>query len=215
MNIDWKNFFTLVIYGLPGSGKTTCLRYLIYTAAINKEFDHCLLFSSTKGTKDYDFLDIKFKYDAVDTQVIDKYINLCQKQNEKRIKSRGLIIFDDICGEQTFKSNLFKKLFSNYRHYGISIIVCQQMPVELPLSIRSIIKYGCVYKYVNEDDREKIYRSFGSLSNNKKEFLSIYDKFTNEKYKALFYSGTDIYETSSAYSGIRAPSNIPNFKLNF
>lgn len=215
MILDWKNFFTLVIYGLPGSGKTTLLRYLIYSAAVKNEFDHCLLFSSTKGTNDYDFLDNKYKYDAFDTQVIEKYITLCQKNNEKKIKTRGLIIFDDICGEQTFKSNLFKKLFSNYRHYGISIIVCQQMPVELPLAIRSIIKYGCVYKYINESDREKIYQCFGTLSNNKKEFLELYDEYTNEKYKFMFFNQSDVYNPGSAYTGARCPSVKLEFKLNF
>lgn len=215
MDIDWKNFFTLVIYGLPGSGKTTLLRYLIYSAAVKKQINHCLLFSSTKGTNDYDFLDDKYKHDAFDTTVVEKYMDLCQKKNEKKIKTRGLLIFDDICGDITFKSCLFKRLFSNFRHYGISIIVCQQMPVEIPPSIRSIITYGCVYKYVNENDREKIYKCFGSLSGNEKTFLAIYDKYTNEKYKFLFFNQKDVYEAEKAYSGARAPGSIPPFKLSF
>ena len=214
MNLDWENYFTMVLYGRPGSGKTSCLRYILYTAAMKNEFDHCLLFSSTKGTNDYDFLEDKYKYDAFDTSTIEKYINICQKANEKKNKTRGLIIFDDICGEQTFKSALFKKLFSNYRHYGISIIVCQQMPVELPLSIRSIIRYACVYRYVNEDDREKIYRCFGSMASSKKEFLELYDEFTNEKYKALFFNQSDVYNSNNCYSGIRAPL-VGDFKLKF
>lgn len=215
MNIDWKNFFTLVVYGMPGSGKTTCLRYLIYSGALKKEFDHCLLFSATKGGNDYSFLEDKFKYDGFDTDVIEKYINVCKKKNEKKIKTRGLLIFDDICGEQTFKSSLFKKLFSNYRHYGISIIVCQQMPVELPLSIRSIIKYAIVYKYINEDDKEKIYKCFGSLASDKKEFYRIYDGFTNEKYKFLFFNQSDVYDNENCYIGARVPKTPSNFKLKF
>jgi nucleoside-triphosphatase THEP1 len=215
MKIDFKNFFTMCIFGLPGSGKTTLMRYLIYNASIKNEFDHCLLFSSTKGTKDYDFLDEKYKFDAMNNEVIEKYINLCQKKNEKSIKTRGLIIFDDICGEQTFKSALFKKLFSNYRHYGISIIVCQQMPVELPLSIRSIIKYACVYKYINKSDREKVYNCFGSMCENEKTFYELYDKYTQEKYMFMFFSQSDVYDTSACYIGARAPNKRIKFKLQF
>jgi Poxvirus A32 protein len=214
MNVDWKNFFTMVIYGLPGSGKSSLLRYLIYSASCEKKFDHCLLFSGTKGGKDYDFLDAKYKYDAFDNNVIEKYIEICQKKNEKAIKTRGLLIFDDICGEQNFKSDLFKKLFSNYRHYGISVIVCQQMPVELPLSIRSIVKYGVIYKYVNESQKEKIYNCFGTLAKSRNDFNEIYDKYTDEKYKALFFNGSDVYNSTNAYTGIRAPL-VPAFKINF
>lgn len=214
MKISWDKFFTMCIFGLPGSGKTNLLRYLVFSGAKNKQFDHCLLFSATKDTDDYDFLDPKYKYDAYDESVIEKYMDICQKTNEKEIKTRGLIIFDDICGSQTFKSPLFKRLFSNYRHAGISVILCQQMIVELPLSIRSIIKYYFIYKYVNEADREKVYNSVGSLTKNKKEFYEIYEKYTNEKYKCLFYSSTDVYDNSSPYSGARAPMVKP-FKLSF
>ena len=50
------------------------------------------------------------------------------------------------------------------------------LPVEIPLSVRSIIKYGCVYKYINENDKEKIYNCFGTLATSKKAFYEIYDK---------------------------------------
>ena len=89
------------------------------------------------------------------------------------------------------------------------------MPVELPLSIRSIIKYGCVYKYINEDDREKIYKCFGSLSSNKKGFYEIYDKYTDEKFKFLFFNQSDVFDTNNCYSGARAPASVPQFKLKF
>lgn len=215
MKLDWKNFFSLLIFGCPGSGKTHLLRSIIYTASVKQEFDHCLLFSATKNSPDYDFLDESYKYDAFDINAIEKYINFCKMHNEKKIKTRGLLIFDDIAGDQTFRSPLFKSLFSNYRHYGLSIIVVNQMIVEVPLSLRSIIKYGCVYKYVNENDREKIYNCFGSLTNNKNEFYQLYDKYTKEQYMFLFFSQGNMYNSGDAYCGCRAPRKIPKFKLKF
>lgn len=215
MKIDWEKFFTLILYGMPGSGKTSMLRWIIYNGAQKKQFDHMLLFSGTKNTDDYDFLDDKFKYEGFDTGALEKYIGICEKANEKEISSRGLVVFDDICGTESFKSAIFKRLFSNYRHYGISVIICQQCVVEVPLSLRSIIKYGIIYKFVNEADKEKIYNCFGSLTKSKKEFYEIYDKFTNEKYKALFFSVTDVYDTEkSPYSGVRCPL-VKKFKLDF
>lgn len=215
MKIDWSKFFTMLIFGCPGSGKTHLLKSLIYNASIKQEFDHCLLFSATKNTDDYDFLDDEYKYDAFDLDAVDKYVNFCKSINEKKIKTRGLLIFDDIAGDQTFKSSLFKSLFSNYRHYGLSIIVVNQLIVEVPLSFRSIIKYGCVYKYVNENDREKIYNCFGSLANNKNEFYQLYDKYTNEQFMFLFFSQGNMYDRENAYCGARAPKKIPKFKLKF
>jgi len=215
MKLDWKKFFSMIIFGCPGSGKTHLLRSIIYTASVKQEFDHCLLFSSTKNSSDYTFLNDEYKYDAFDLEAIERYINFCKSHNEKKITTRGLLIFDDIAGEQSFKSALFKSLLSNYRHYGINIIIINQMIVEVPLSLRSIIKYGCVYKYVNENDREKIYNCFGSLTSNKSEFYQLYDKYTSEKYMFLFFSQCDMYDSNNAYCGMRAPKKIPKFILKF
>lgn len=215
MKLDWNKFFTMVIYGVPGSGKTQLLRSIIYSACQKGDFDNCLLFSSTKDSSDYDFLEPEYKFESYQNEVIDKYIQLMKKTNTTEIITRGLIIFDDCVGEQTFKSPLFQSLFSNYRHYGINIIVCMQMPVMIPLCIRSQIKYGCVYKYVNEDDREKIYRCFGGLCDSKNEFYKIYDKFTDEKYKFLFFNQTNIYDRENAYSGARAPAKKLQFLIKF
>lgn len=215
MKLDWKKFFSMIIFGCPGSGKTHLLKSIIYTASIKQEFDHCLLFSSTKNSPDYSFLKDEFKYDAFDLVAIENYINFCKSHNEKKITTRGLLIFDDIAGDQSLKSSLFKSLLSNYRHYGINIIIINQMIVEVPLSLRSIIKYGCVYKYVNENDREKIYTCFGSLTSNKHEFFQLYDKFTAEKFMFLFFSQCDMYDSGNAYCGMRAPKKIPKFLLKF
>lgn len=214
-NLSWDKFFTMIIFGAPLSGKSYLLRSIIYTASKKKKFDHCLLFCDNKKSSDYDFISDEYKYDAFDVPSIENYIKFCKANNEKTIKTRGLLIFDDICGSLHFKSDLMKRLFSNYRHYGLSIIVCSQVIVDIPPHIRSIIKYGCVFKYVNKADIDKICVCFGSLAESNTDFIEKYEKFTNEKYKFLFFSQTNMYERDNCYCGIKEPKNIPKFQLEF
>lgn len=214
-NLLWNKFFTMLIFGIPSSGKSHLLKSIIYNASKKSQFDHCILLCATKNSPDYTYIPDEYKYDAFDVQAIENYLNFCKKHNENKIKTRGLIIMDDICGDMHFKGDLMKKLFCNYRHYGLSIIVCSQVIIDIPPYLRSIIKYGCIYKYVNENDRDKIYNCFGSLAENKQKFLQLYDKYTDEQYKFLFYSQSNMYDRENCYCGVKAPKKIPNFKLDF
>lgn len=214
-NLSWDSFFTMVIFGAPMSGKSHLLKSIIYTASKKNKFDHCLLFCDNKNKTDYNYLDDEYKFEAFDIHAIENYINFCKSHNEKKITTRGLLIFDDICGTLHFKGDLMKRLFSNYRHFGINIIVCSQVIVDIPPHIRSIIKYGCVFKYVNEVDIDKITVCFGSLADSKHDFINKYNKYTNEQYKFMFFSQSDMYNRENCYCGIKAPKRIPNFKLEF
>jgi len=215
MNIDWDNFFTMIVYGCPASGKTHLIKYLAYYGAVKRKYDHCILFSSTNQTSNYDFIPKQYKYEAYDQAMVEKYVNFCKKHNEKKITTRGLIIFDDVCGATVFKTPFFYDLFTTYRHWGINVIVSMQIPLEFPPALRPIIRYACIYKYINFDEIDKIYTNFGSMAENRKDFLRIYDQHTNERFKFLFYNQVNVYDKSNCYSGARAPSKIPMFKLKY
>ena len=219
LNLSWDKFFVMVIYGTPGSGKTSLLKYIMYEASNNKRFDHCLLISSSKNDPDYKFISKKYKFDSYNRDAVENYIHFLRDHNQKNIKTRGLLIFDDVVGQDagSFKTNFYKDLFTCHRHIGLSIIICMQVPVEIPAYLRSMIKYACIYKYISKGDKEKIFTAFGSLAENEKEFNKIYEHHTNEPYKFLFYNRTDMYDTDKAYKGCRAPNpkDIPKFKIKF
>ena len=213
MKITLKDFSIILIFGAQKSGKTSCLRALIYNEAKKKNFDHCLLFSATKDKPEYDFLDDKYKYEACDLEALKRYVNLCRELNKREIVTRGLIILDDIVGELHFKNDFFTNLFSMHRHYGISIILISQTIIDIPPKLRSLVTFGCVYKFISEQDLDKIHACFGSLCKTKKEFLELYNKFTDDKYKFFCFTKTDAYNAENAYCGYKAPLIRKQFKL--
>ncbi len=219
MEIDYDNFFTMIIYGAPDSGKSNLIRFLVYNGAIKCKFDHAILFSSSKDDKDYSYIDKKYRFDGYDHNTLKKYIDMQREYNKNGIKSKGLIILDDVMGSENFNkdNSIWLDIFSNYRHIGVNVICSLQAPIAMPSKIRSIIKYACIYKYVNENDRKNIYGNFGSLCKDDTTFYELYDKHTNERFKFLFYNRSNIYESSKAYCGARAPApnKIPKFVLDY
>jgi hypothetical protein len=219
MEIDYDKFFTMLVFGAPDSGKSTLIRHLVHKGAIQNKFDHVILFSASKDDKDYSYLDSKYRFLGCNHEILKKYIAMQRKLNAKKIVSRGLIICDDVLGSENFNkdNSIWLDIFANYRHIGISLICALQAPVSLPTTMRAMIRYGCVYKYIDERSRDHIFNNFGSLCKNKDAFLEIYDKFTDEEYKFLFFNRKKIFDASNVYCGARAPApeKIPKFKLEF
>lgn len=219
MEIDYDKFFTMLVFGAPDSGKSNLIRHLVHKGAVQNKFDHVILFSASKDDKDYSYLDSKYKFDGCNHSVLKKYIDLQRLHNKKKIVSRGLIICDDVLGSENFNkdNSIWVDIFANYRHIGVSVICALQTPVSLPSSLRSLVRYGCVYKYVNARDRDHIYNNFGSLCKDKEAFFELYDKYTDEEYKFLFFNRKKIFDIANAYCGARAPSpdKIPKFKLEY
>lgn len=215
MKITLKDFAIILIYGAQKSGKTSCLRALVYKEAKNNNFDHCLLFSATKDKPEYDFLDDKYKYDSTDIDALKRYVNFCKELNKREIITKGLLILDDIIGtsEMHFRNDFFTNLFAMHRHYGLNIILISQTIIDIPPKLRSLVSFGCVYKFISESDIDKIHACFGSLCKTKKEFIDLYNKYTDQKYKFFCFMKTDAFNIESAYCGYKAPLIKKSFKL--
>ena len=214
MKLSLKDCSTIIIFGIPKSGKSNLIKAIVRDAARNKYIDHCVLFSATKDKEDYDYIDDKYKYNALNLETLQKYIDICKEHNKREIVTKGLILLDDVLGELSLNTDLFTNLFACHRHYGISVIIASQAIIGIPPKIRSMISYGCVYKYINMDDLDKIYICFGSLCKSKREFLEMYERFTNERYKFFCFMQTDAYTADKAYIGYRAPLVNKPFKIN-
>lgn len=212
MKLTLKDFSTMIIFGIPKSGKSNLIKNIVYNAAKSKYIDHCVLFSATKDKEDYDYIDDKYKYSALNMEVLQKYVEICKENNKREIVFKSLIILDDVLGEMSLNNDFFINLFSTYRHYGINVIIASQAIIGIPPRIRSMVSYGCVFKYINMDDLDKIYTCFGSLCKNKKDFIEMYNKYTNEPYKFFCFFQTGMFSSENAYCGLRA-KNLSNKKF--
>jgi hypothetical protein len=213
--LDWKSHFILNIFGMCESGKSHLLKYLLYSASMKKEFDHLLFFTNTAFNGQYSYIPDEFIHRNYDEAIIGNYMKFQEEAIKSGKKSRGVIVFDDVLGQCQLGSKQFLTLVSQFRQFGLSIIICSQSISKIPNNIRELAQYACIFRYESDRALTNAYESFGVLFNKfddyKKFFLSKTGDFKFLYYnKKLSTKGIDV-----AYKSLKAPSKVPLFKMKY
>ena len=189
-------FFMLII-APRRQGKSEKLQSLLEDIRTHGQpFDYVFLFSQTNAGYEgqipntYRFSDLSHLPYIVNKQSEVKQFNLKQKQKSKRIKSRVLVILDDMIGEEkgpnSLKNNgMIRKLAVNGRHLGndgvagngISTIIVSQAVKAIPKTIRLQTDVIMVARASNRVERETIIEEFATLKSGRDAMKLAYKLF--------------------------------------
>jgi len=189
-------FFMLVV-APRRNGKSEKVSSLL--EAFNKDpktkFTHIFLFSQTNAgfegqiPQTYRFRDLEHLPYIVNKQAEVKQYNLKQKDKSKRIKSRILIVLDDVIGEEKGANSLrnngmIRKLAVNGRHLqdnvegnGINVMVVVQAVKSIPKTIRLQTDIIAVGRISNRVERQTIIEEFTTLKSTREGLKEAYDLF--------------------------------------
>ena len=132
MQIKLPNSF--IINGQPTQGKSYLIRSLLYQ--LRKEFDHGVVFSNTANVKgNYDYIPERRRYTTYDDDIIEQIIESQIELIKANKPCRMFIIFDDML-EANFNSKTMTKLYTQYRHYNITLFTSSQYYNKLPTHVR-------------------------------------------------------------------------------
>ncbi len=189
-------FFMLVI-APRRSGKSEKVSSLLEAFNKSKEtkFTHIFLFSQTNAgfegqiPQTYRFRDLHHLPYIVNKQAEVKSYNKKQKDPKKRIKSRILIVLDDVIGEEkgpnSLKNNgMIRKLAVNGRHLqdnvegnSINVMLIVQAAKSIPKTIRLQADIVAVGRIANRIERQTIVEEFTTLKSTREGLKEAYDLF--------------------------------------
>tara|TARA_R110002074_G_scaffold281962_1_gene453450 strand:+ start:1201 stop:2055 length:855 start_codon:yes stop_codon:yes gene_type:complete len=189
-------FFMLVV-APRRNGKSEKVSSLLEAFNKNPEtkFSHIFLFSQTNAGFDnqipqtYRFRDLEHLPYIVNKQAEVKQYNLKQKDPKKRIKSRILIVLDDVIGEEKGSNSLrnngmIRKLAVNGRHLqdnvkgnSINVMLVVQAVKSIPKTIRLQTDIIAVGRISNRVERQTIIEEFTTLKSTREGLREAYDLF--------------------------------------
>jgi energy-coupling factor transporter ATP-binding protein EcfA2 len=177
--------------GKTGSGKTKlCLNI---TQTYHRSFKQIIVLCPEKASAgdwaNCGFINPKFVWtEFTNADIKGVYDKLSDYKQKKGKTYETLIIFDDcLQALQTTKREeaaVWKQLFCNGRHVGISIFFCTQYIKALPIYTRG--QFGYVFcGRVNGSEYDAFLREYRPTGVTKKELEAIYTEVTKVNYRFL------------------------------
>ena len=184
--------FSILVCGKPRTGKSHIIRYLLYLFTskrdIYKRFSYGLVFCKTSFNSSYNFVPSQWVYRQYDPDALRNLMNI-----QANIREQGYVppfVFDCLDGKQ-FKSDLFKDLIQNYRHYSICPIISTQYINRIETVNRECASNAIVFRQYTKNALEAIYNSFGQRFDSLQEFKDYLYKNTGN-YNFVFVDNESI-----------------------
>ena len=197
---NWR--FRILIIGPSVSGKTNLLLNIIQKLNDTDPIDKIYLYAKDLSEPKYEYLINKRE------QAGNKYFNdptaFIKHSNDmndvftniddysKQRKRKILIIFDDMMADIMNNKNvkaIVKELFIRFRKLNVSIIFTIQSYFRTPKDARLNSTHYIIMKIQNKKELQSIAQeNCGGID--LKDFLSIYQKFTNDLYSSVIIDTT-------------------------
>lgn len=106
----------------------------------------------------------------------------------KHLADRILIVFDDMVGSALFggrKSNPFKRLNTNHRHYNVSMLEVAQAYKELPKTVRTNVTGLVTWEIPNEGEVKVVYEEH-PLGMKREEWDQVYAYCTEGEHDFMY-----------------------------
>lgn len=141
-----NNNFSMILYGLSRSGKSTFLSYLL--KLIYKKYDFIIFFTHSENASVYNSMK-NIKNLIILNNFHDDIIRMMYALNKKFINSfHILFVFDDY---EAANSNMVKSLYTRGRNSNFSIINSVQYFAMIDKRNRSNVNYAAIFRANNSE----------------------------------------------------------------
>lgn len=204
--------FAAILYGQRRSGKTTWLKWFLWTQQHN--YDRVVCFSSTNFKGDFqEFMNHKLCFNSYDASALQTILNV-QADTPKEKRENILLILDDVLdSEQLFRKRGKNPLVTAYtmgRHYSVSVIMCTQYAKCIPTSWRRNVDFAVIFYTFSADMAEVYYREYGAMLS-RSQFMTILEQCTNDHRALVVRPCTKSRNIQCFYQLTQAPETTPKF----
>jgi hypothetical protein len=206
----------VLINSAPASGKSVLVKYLVCDLFRKGQLNYGMAICPTNHNGDYDWLPNPFVHSTYTNLKVAKLMKLQADAIKRYGKDRAptaFLILDDCLGMVNFGCKLLVKLFSNYRHYKISIfITAQYLQKYITPHLRSVSTYYFTFKLRNKREYESNLHEYFTEFNSPRELVEWMQTNLSEQYTFAMLKMQE--SASSKYVVSKAPI-ISNYKCKF
>jgi hypothetical protein len=197
---------SLIIFnGVPNSGKSYLMKYLVYMLATKRELDFVIVFSPSKFNGCWDCIDQEYVFSMYDEETLMRLLEIQQTE-----KKKTLVIFDDCIGSADFNKKFFTSFIATYRHYNIGVWISTQNVCKVPPIVRDSCTHSVIFECYAKTQLEGLYNSYGIHFETIKKWK---DYIVNNCKNHQFILYTKKPNGEPVYQVLKAPPKVPKFRL--
>jgi hypothetical protein len=192
------------------------MRYLLHVLAREQRFDFVHVINPTSFNGEWssivgpDGVTNRFDEDTV-FHLLDQLADLCAADE----KVQGLLILDDCLGAGcNFGSDLWTRIATAGRHYGLTVWISAQHLYKLPPVVRNNSDYMFLLGVQSEKVSKELHESFGGVGFNKSSELRAWILGATKDYGVALIDNTADGQAGAPAKRMRAPKMLRPFKLS-
>lgn len=223
----------MLFNGKSCSGKSVCMKRIIYDFVKRGYFKKILIFCTTKSNGSWNIFKHQEEYDKYvkdryDEKVLEKYVQFLKDYFvQHKVALPNLIVFDDCQGVLTKHTPFFENFLCTFRHLGCTLMFASQyMAQGLSTTMREQAGYAFIWQPAQHRAYLSLSEAFGtyfykteneeyipSKREADKAFKSLLNEAHKQDYQCLLYLG-DKKSKEEGYAFFTAEP-APEFKASF
>jgi hypothetical protein len=179
--------------GKPKSGKSFAVKYMLYQYLKAKYFANGIIISPTaRMSGDFDFMPDDCIWDKYNLEQILARVGKLEayrKNNGNKLPPPSFIVFDDCLGNINHYHPDWQNFLIKYRHYNISLYFVSQYLGGFGSSttLREMTTGAFIFNSIFETSLKTLYKGFGGVCENYKEFVALVHRVGTQKYHCVLY----------------------------
>ena len=193
------------------SGKTTLMKHLLRTLALGKKFNWVTVISATAFNGEWAaVVGEKHVLPEFDPEWLDALLERQAALKADGVDNPGLLILDDCLGSANFGSEIFTRIASAGRHYGVSVWASFQHYHRCPTVLRTNADLVFCLNVNNDRVSKALFEEYGPPGFKDWQALKAFAAKASKDYGALCIDNSK----GGKVLVIRAPKSRAPFKIS-
>ena len=193
------------------SGKTTLMKHLLGVLARGKKFRWVTVISATAFTREWAaVVGEKHVLPEFDPEWLDALLKRQAALKADGVDNQGLLILDDCLGSANFGSEIFTRIASAGRHYGVTVWASFQHHFKAPTVLRTNADLVFCLNVNNDRVSKALYEEYAPPGFKDWQALKAYATKASKDYGALCIDNS----RGGKALVIRAPKTKSSFRIS-